>query len=216
MSRPRAHSGRPQAEVYRNLRAASRKRMGLQLSLARRWTDARHDPHGRHRSRRSQLPPLSARADARARLSRQRTVGGGHSVCRARNGPAASRSPVSLESAGRRVRGLRLARTATHGTTDRRDSLSAFHRNRHERARCGSRECSRATITPAGWPRRNDRPDRRAMGRAEWLGAPAMDRDRRPQSVWTHEACRRDCAAVDQGKCRGLRVHRRSSSKSTT
>ena len=191
----------------------SRKRMGLQLSLARRWTDARHDPHGRHRSRRSQLPPVSARADARARLPRQRTTGRGLAIRRARNGPATSHPPVSLESAGGRVRGLRLAGTAPHGTTERGDPIPTVHRHRHEFASCGRRECHRATIAPAGWPRRDDRPDRRAMGRAERLGASAMDRDRRPQSLWAQEACRQDRAALDPGEHRSLRIHRQARRK---
>ena len=87
----------------------SRKRMGLQLSLVRRRADARHDPHGRHHSRRSQLPPLSARADARARLPRQRTAGGGHpsspSAQRTGDEPSTGISGISRRACSRTTPG---------------------------------------------------------------------------------------------------------------
>ncbi len=75
--------------------------------------------------------------------------------------------------------GLRPGPWPPHGRAQRRDALSAFRRARHAAAGRAGRDCRALAIAQGRGHRDDDDPLRPAMGRAQWLGAAAVDRGSR-------------------------------------
>ena len=180
--RPHAATG-PPPEVYRDLRAAAES--GWDFSS--RWlggrADPRHHPHHRPRAGRPQQPPVPARDDARRRL--RGATGAVRAGARAFEARAARRTAaVAALSVGRE----RACFADYLWREDRRRRCASPPRPLHPlffglaTRGAGERVAAavRATLLRAGRPRDHHGDHGPAMGRAERLGAAAMDGDRGP------------------------------------
>ena len=119
-------------------------------------------------------------------------------------------APLSVESARRRVRRLCLAAASALGPAERGNAVPAVLRSRDRRSGARRRDGGRAV---ACWRRdgvATTTSDGTTMGCAQWLGAIAVDRDRRISIAMATGTGGRDRAALDPGKPRRITDQRQA------
>ena len=160
-----------------------RKRLGLQLALVRRQPDARDDPHDVDHSRRSEQPDVPPRNDDRARLRRGARLRLRRRVHRTR-GEARATASTSICGTRTATTATTTGSSASRATTyRRRRSIRSSRMRRGPSARTGRRATIEAQLLQARRPRDDHLQHDAAMGRAERLGAAALDRGRRGSSA---------------------------------